>query len=261
MPKVVHKAQPVVHKAQRRAPPVRHGWPQWSASPDPAPLGGLGPGVCPYFTPGGALMAWAQNQSRRKSTRSSGNGRRTVAPSHDADTSTPRGREELRDAPRASVGHLHAAEERGMPGTRDVARALIPPSRVRPQGGGTQDTLDETCSRRSSTYWAVAVPGVRWRPALGYPIGRERTAPGRRRLRRQRPRQRRAEADGGRPSNETRPHRGRYFKPRRLRGKHIGVRIARKGIESSEGSGRRSWVIERTVSWLADWLTHPPPRT
>ncbi len=64
------------------------------------------------------------------------------------------------------------------------------------------------------------------------------------------------------------PHRGRYFKPRRLhadkaydvphlrkwlRGKRIGVRIARKGIESSERLGRRRWVIERTMSWLTGY--------
>ncbi|MFD5721566.1 IS5 family transposase [Streptomyces sp. NPDC127036] len=64
------------------------------------------------------------------------------------------------------------------------------------------------------------------------------------------------------------PHRGRYFKPRRLHadkaydvphlrkwlwGKHIGVRIARKGIESSERLGRRRWVIERTMSWLTGY--------
>jgi transposase len=61
------------------------------------------------------------------------------------------------------------------------------------------------------------------------------------------------------------PHRDRHFKPQRLhadkaydiphlrkwvRGKRIGVRIARKGIESSERLGRRRWVIERTMSWL-----------
>ncbi|SFT21015.1 hypothetical protein SAMN04487982_11036 [Streptomyces sp. ok210] len=59
------------------------------------------------------------------------------------------------------------------------------------------------------------------------------------------------------------PYRGRYFKPQRLYadkaydiphlrrwlwGKYIGVRIARKGVESSERSGRRRWVIERTMS-------------
>lgn len=32
-----------------------------------------------------------------------------------------------------------------------------------------------------------------------------------------------------------------------LRGKRIGVRIARKGIESGEHSGRRRWAIERTI--------------
>jgi transposase len=64
------------------------------------------------------------------------------------------------------------------------------------------------------------------------------------------------------------PHNGRYFKPQRLhadkaydvpelrkwvRGKRIGVRIARKGIESSERLGRRRWVIERTMSWLTGY--------
>lgn len=64
------------------------------------------------------------------------------------------------------------------------------------------------------------------------------------------------------------PHRGRHFKPQRLhadkaydipelrkwlRGKRIGVRIARKGIESSEQLGRRRWVIERTMSWLTGY--------
>ncbi|GGR53894.1 hypothetical protein GCM10010282_53700 [Streptomyces roseolus] len=64
------------------------------------------------------------------------------------------------------------------------------------------------------------------------------------------------------------PHRGRNFKPQRLhadkaydipelrkwlRGKRIGVRIARKGIESSERLGRRRRVIERTMSWLTGY--------
>ncbi|MFE9500744.1 transposase [Streptomyces collinus] len=38
-----------------------------------------------------------------------------------------------------------------------------------------------------------------------------------------------------------------------LRGKRIGVRIARRGIESSERLGRRRWVIERTMSWLSGY--------
>lgn len=69
------------------------------------------------------------------------------------------------------------------------------------------------------------------------------------------------------------PHRGRYFKPQRLhadkaydvphlrkwlRGKRIGVRIARKGIESSERLGRRRWVIERTMSWLSGYRRLSP---
>ncbi|MGW7674743.1 transposase, partial [Streptomyces sp. NPDC054775] len=69
------------------------------------------------------------------------------------------------------------------------------------------------------------------------------------------------------------PHRSRHFKPQRLhadkaydiphlriwlRGKRIGVRIARKGIESSERLGRRRWVIERTMSWLSGYRRLSP---
>jgi transposase len=35
-----------------------------------------------------------------------------------------------------------------------------------------------------------------------------------------------------------------------LRRRHIRVRIARKGIDSSARLGRHRWVIERTLSWL-----------
>ncbi|OXZ00594.1 transposase [Streptomyces diastatochromogenes] len=38
-----------------------------------------------------------------------------------------------------------------------------------------------------------------------------------------------------------------------LHHQHIGVRIARKGIDSSERLGRRRWVIERTISWLTGY--------
>jgi transposase len=70
------------------------------------------------------------------------------------------------------------------------------------------------------------------------------------------------------------PHRGRQFKPQRmhadkaydradlcrwLRGKRIRVRIARKGIESSERLGRRRWVTEHTMSWLSGYR-RPSPR-
>jgi transposase len=38
----------------------------------------------------------------------------------------------------------------------------------------------------------------------------------------------------------------------------MGVRIARKGVESSERSGRRRWVIERTISWLSGYRRLSP---
>lgn len=43
-----------------------------------------------------------------------------------------------------------------------------------------------------------------------------------------------------------------------LWGKHISVRIARKGIDSSERLGRRRWVIERTISWLTGYRRLSP---
>ncbi len=33
--------------------------------------------------------------------------------------------------------------------------------------------------------------------------------------------------------------------------RHIKIRIARKGIDSSQRLGRHRWVIERTLAWLA----------
>lgn len=38
-----------------------------------------------------------------------------------------------------------------------------------------------------------------------------------------------------------------------VRDRGIGVRIACKGIESSERLGRHRWVIERTISWLTGY--------
>ncbi len=38
-----------------------------------------------------------------------------------------------------------------------------------------------------------------------------------------------------------------------LWGKRIGVRIARKGIDSGERLGRRTRVVERTMSWLTGY--------
>ncbi|MGH6763990.1 MAG: IS5 family transposase [Phyllobacterium sp.] len=37
---------------------------------------------------------------------------------------------------------------------------------------------------------------------------------------------------------------------RALRQRHIKVRIARKGIDSSQRLGRHRWVVERTLAWL-----------
>jgi transposase len=43
-----------------------------------------------------------------------------------------------------------------------------------------------------------------------------------------------------------------------VRGKRIGARIARKGVESSERLGRHRWVIERTMSWLSGYRRLSP---
>ena len=40
---------------------------------------------------------------------------------------------------------------------------------------------------------------------------------------------------------------------RALRRRHIKVRLARKGIESSKRLGRHRWVVERTLAWLAKY--------
>ncbi len=37
---------------------------------------------------------------------------------------------------------------------------------------------------------------------------------------------------------------------RALSVRHIKIRIARKGVESSETLGRHRWVVERTFAWL-----------
>ncbi len=36
-----------------------------------------------------------------------------------------------------------------------------------------------------------------------------------------------------------------------LRARHIKVRIARRGLDSSQRLGRHRWVVERTLAWLA----------
>jgi transposase len=38
-----------------------------------------------------------------------------------------------------------------------------------------------------------------------------------------------------------------------VRNRGIGVRIARKGIESNDKLGKHRWVIERTIAWLTGY--------
>lgn len=38
-----------------------------------------------------------------------------------------------------------------------------------------------------------------------------------------------------------------------LHRRHIKIRIARKGVDSSERLGRHRWVVERTLAWLAQF--------
>jgi len=42
-----------------------------------------------------------------------------------------------------------------------------------------------------------------------------------------------------------------------LHRRHIRVRIARKGIDSSQRLGRHRWVVERTLAWLARFRRLP----
>jgi IS5 family transposase len=40
---------------------------------------------------------------------------------------------------------------------------------------------------------------------------------------------------------------------RALSRRHIRIRIARKGIETSQKLGRHRWVVERTLAWLGQF--------
>lgn len=67
--------------------------------------------------------------------------------------------------------------------------------------------------------------------------------------------------DPGRGRPRKRPeklHADKAYDSKRCRGalseRGVKVRIARKGVESSERLGRYRWVVERTISWL-----HPSP--
>lgn len=135
----------------------------------------------------------------------------------------------------------------------DLSRAVLDSAHVRAKKGARLQVRAP---------WAGVGPDRDARP-----VGCERTALTRRTLRSQHPRQPRPEADafplpyGTRiPCDDSKPQRlhadKAYDVPhlrRWLWGKHIGVRIARKGIESSQRLGRRRWVIERTMSWLTSY--------
>ncbi|GAB3116883.1 hypothetical protein GCM10027160_26550 [Streptomyces calidiresistens] len=43
-----------------------------------------------------------------------------------------------------------------------------------------------------------------------------------------------------------------------MRGKRLAVRIARKGVESSQRLGRQRWKIERTIAWLVGYRRLSP---
>ncbi|WP_327425725.1 IS5 family transposase (plasmid) [Streptomyces sp. NBC_01527] len=197
-------------------------------------------------------------------------------------------------------------------GLWEIARPLIPADRVRPQGGGKQNTPDEMLFAARAGVWGRLHEAVVHRldgaglvdvsrvvldsAHVRAKKGGEHTGP--------------SPVDRGKPGSkmhvlsdanglplivglsaanvhdslalkpmveghQTRhdPYRGRYFKPQRLHadkaydiphlrrwlwGKHIGVRIARKGVESSERLGRRRWVIERTMSWLTGYRRLSP---
>ncbi|ONK14357.1 Transposase DDE domain protein [Streptomyces sp. MP131-18] len=75
------------------------------------------------------------------------------------------------------------------------------------------------------------------------------------------------------PRSRHDPGRGRHHRPgkvhadkaydqpdlrRRMRGKRIACRIARKGAESGQRLGRHRWVIERPLSWLSGYRRLSP---
>jgi transposase len=224
-------------------------------------------------------------------------------------------------------------------GLWEIAEPLIPPSKVRPQGGGTQDTPDETLfaaiiyvlvsdcawralppcfgiskstSHRRFLIWSRAGVWGRLHEAMLHRlddaglIDVSRVVLDSAHVRAEKGANAQVRAPGrGKPGSklhvlsdanglplvvgisaanthdsealkpmveghQTRqdPRCDRHFKPQRLhadkaydiphlrkwlRGKRIGVRIARKGIESSERLGHHRRVIERTISWLSGY--------
>jgi transposase len=62
------------------------------------------------------------------------------------------------------------------------------------------------------------------------------------------------QADGRRRKRPAKLHADKGYDYRHCRQaltqRHIKVRIARKGIDSSQRLGRHRWVVERTLAWL-----------
>ncbi|MDH6222276.1 hypothetical protein M2283_009625 [Streptomyces pseudovenezuelae] len=87
-------------------------------------------------------------------------------------------------------------------GLWEIANPLIPPSRVRPQGAGTQDTPDETRGKPGSRMHVLS--DANGLPLLvGISAGNTHDSEGLKPM-----------IEGHQTRHD--PHRGRYFKPQRL---------------------------------------------
>jgi transposase len=98
---------------------------------------------------------------------------------------------------------------------------------VADRGGIPLATLLTGANRHDSTVFAELLDAI---PPIKTPAGQRRKRPAK------------LHADKG------------YDYPRcrtALRRRRIRVRIARKGIDSSQRLGRHRWVVERTLAWLA----------
>ena len=94
------------------------------------------------------------------------------------------------------------------------------------RGGITLASLLSGANRHDSVVFAELLDAI---PPIRQPNGRRRKRPGK------------LHADKAYDIPRCR---------RALRRRHIQVRIARKGVDSSQRLGRHRWVIERTLAWL-----------
>ncbi len=163
---------------------------------------------------------------------------------------------------RAGVwGRLHqkVLELLDSQGLVDLSRAVLDSAHVRAEKGG------RTCRSIARGPGQAGFHDAR-------PVRRERTAPTRRTLCGEHSRQlglkpmvahfhvgHESHSDHSKPQ---RLHADKaYDVPdlrRWLHSQRIGVRIARKGIDSSERLGRRRWVIEHAISWLTGYRRLSP---